>query len=243
MNTENECVRYAGLTQKGLDLWGFALRWAVWCYNRVPHARDSITPFQHLHKQKADVKHARVWGCPCFSHIVVSQQVKTPDKAKALSGIFLGRHEVDGLSSDGDLVLTRDGEIVSSAVTVFCEDWKLTKSPAVNSVAEMNQPQVIPSGKSVLVTVFDGISGILMSLKKAGRLDEFDLIVAIEIDGTARMISKAVIANLGIDIEVYRAITDVYELTKENLKAFGNITLFSGGPLCEDFSRNTPVPL
>ena len=146
------------------------------------------------------MKHARVWGCPCFSHIVVSQQVKTPDKAKALSGIFLGRHEVDGLSSDGDLVLTRDGEIVSSAVTVFCEDWKLTKSPAVNSVAELNQPQVIPSGKSVLVTVFDGISGILMSLKKAGRLDEFDLIVAVEIDGTARMISKAVIANLGIEI-------------------------------------------
>ena len=235
-------LRYAGLTQKGLDLWGFALRWAVWCYNRVPHARDSITPFQHLHKQKADVKHARVWGCPCFSHIVVSQQVKTPDKAKALSGIFLGRHEVDGLSSDGDLVLTRDGEIVSSAVTVFCEDWKLTKSPAVNSVAELNQPQVIPSGKSVLVTVFDGISGILMSLKKAGRLDEFDLIVAVEIDGTARMISKAVVANLGIDIEVYRAITDVYELTKENLKAFGNITLFSGGPLCEDFSRKRLLP-
>ena len=29
-------LRYAGLTQKGLDLWGFALRWAMWCYNGVP---------------------------------------------------------------------------------------------------------------------------------------------------------------------------------------------------------------
>ena len=81
-----------------------------------------------------------------------------------------------------------------------------------------------------------------MSLKKAGRLDEFDLVVAVEKDGTARMISKAVVANLGIDIEVYREIIDVYELTKENLKAFGNITLFSGGPLCEDFSRKRLLP-
>ena len=235
-------LRYAGLTQKGLDLWGYALKWAVWCYNRVPHARDSITPFQHLYKQMADVKHARVWGCPCFSHIVVSQQVKSPDKAKALQGLFLGRHEVDGLSSDGDMILTRDGEIISSALTVFCEDWKLKKSPAAESIAELNQPQEIPSGQSVLVSVFDGISGILMSLKKAGRLDEFDLVVAVEKDGTARMISKAVVANLGIDIEVYREIIDVYELTKENLKAFGNITLFSGGPLCEDFSRKRLLP-
>ena len=235
-------LRYAGMTHNGLNLWGYALKWAVWCYNRVPHARDSITPFQHLYNQKADVKHARVWGCPCYSHIVVSKQVKTPDKAKALEGIFLGRHEVDGLSSDGDMILTRDGEVISSAVTVFCEDWKLKKSPAAKSVAELNQSQKVPSGKSVILSVFDGISGIIMALKKVGRLDEFDLFVAIEIDGTARMISKAVLANLDVDIEVYREFTDVFELTKENIMAMGNITLFCGGPLCEDFSRKRLLP-
>ena len=144
------------------------------------------------------MKHARVWGCPCYSHIVVSKQVKTPDKAKALEGIFLGRHEVDGLSSDGDMILTRTGEVISSAVTVFCEDWKLKKTPAAKSVAELNQSQKVPSGKSVILSIFDGTSGIIMALKKAGRLDEFDLLVAIEIDGTARMISKAVLANLDV---------------------------------------------
>ena len=47
-------LRYAGMHHGGLNLWGFALKWAVWCYNRVPHARDSITPFRHLYKEKAD---------------------------------------------------------------------------------------------------------------------------------------------------------------------------------------------
>ena len=98
----------------------------------------------------------------CYSHIVVSTQVKT------LEGIFLGRHEVDGLSSDGDMILTREGEVISSAVTVFCEDWKLRKSPAANSVAELNQPQKVPNGKSVILSTFDGISCIIMALKKAG---------------------------------------------------------------------------
>ena len=29
----------------------------------------------------------------------------------------------------------------------------------------------------------------------------------------------------------------MFELTRETLEAFGNITLFCGGPLCEDFSQ------
>ena len=84
----------------------------------------------------------------------------------------VGRHEVDGLSSDGDMMLTRDGEIINSAVTVFCEDWKLKKSPAANTIGELNQPQKIPSGKSVIVSTFDGISCVIIALKKAGRLSQ-----------------------------------------------------------------------
>ena len=71
---------------------------------------------------------------------------------------------------------------------------------------------MIPSGKSVLLSVFDGISCIISSLKKNARLHEFDLLVAVELDGTARMISKAVLANLDVDIEVYREFTDVFGL-------------------------------
>ena len=141
------------------------------------------------------------------------------------------------------MMLTRDGEIINSAITVFCEDWKLKKSPAANKIGELNQPQNIPSGKPVIVSTFDGIGCVIIALKKAGRLSEFDLLVAIEIDGTARTISKALLANPDVDIEVYREFTDVFELTKETLEAFRNITLFCGVPMCEDFSRNGNTPI
>ena len=81
-----------------------------------------------------------------------------------------------------------------------------------------------------------------MALHKAGRLDEFDLYVAVEIDPNSRLMSKAVFAHLGIDIPVYREVTDVYDLTENILKKFGNIVLFSAGPLCEDFSRKKLEP-
>ena len=55
----------------------------------------------------------------------------------------------------------------------------------------------------VIVSTFDGMSCVIVALKKAGRPGEFDLLIAIEFGGTARMISKAVLANLDVDIGVY----------------------------------------
>ena len=43
--------------------------------------------------------------------------------------------------------------------------------------------------------------------------------------------SKAVFAHLGIDIPVYREVFDVYDLTENILKKFGNIVLFSAGDM------------
>ena len=86
--------------------------------------------FEHWFNEKPDVSKARVWGCPCYAHIVKERQGKAPDKPKAQEGTYLGRSEVDGKSSDGDMVLTRSGEIISSSVTYFSEDWDVKKSPA-----------------------------------------------------------------------------------------------------------------
>ena len=58
----------------------------------------------------------------------------------------------------------------------------------------------------------------------------------------ARMISRAVLANHSITIEVYRGITVVFDVTQEVLSAFGTITLLVAGPLCEDFSRKRLLP-
>lgn len=144
-------LRHSGMTKNGLDLWGYALKWSVWVYNRLPHGGDAITPFEHMTGEKPDLSKARVWGCPCYSHVVVSKQVKSPVKAKARQGIFLGLHEVDGLSTHGSIVLTRDGEIINSAVTIYCEDWKINVAPSEKEVLETHS-EVVPSGKRVLLS-------------------------------------------------------------------------------------------
>lgn len=230
-------LRYSGLVKDGLDLWGYALTYSVWCYNRVTHAGDTMTPYEHLNHEKPDVSHARVWGCPCFAHVSVSQQVKSPAKEKSLRGIFLGRHEVDGLTADGDMVLLSNGEIINSHTTSFCEDWKLMSSPAEAEEAESADDDVIPSGKRVIVSLFDGMSCLAEALHKNGTLQDYDLYVAVEIDEGATQLSKALFANLGLEIPVYRGFKDVRELTPEKLKALGTVVLLGAGPLCEDFSR------
>ena len=135
-------LRYAGLREQNLDLWWYALSYAVWCYNRVTHANDTVTPFEHRFQEEPDLKHAKVWGCPCFVRIPIDKQLKTPDKAKSQEGIFLGFHEIDGRSADGAMVLSRTGEVISGAVTVFDEHWKLKRAPA------SEQPEAPPAPKA-----------------------------------------------------------------------------------------------
>lgn len=138
-------LRYAGKAMKGLNLWHYALMHSVCCSNRVIHASDKITPCEHLYHEKPDLPHAKVWACPCFSHITVEQQAKPSTKAKVTEGIFWGRCEVDGLSTDGgDQVLTKSGEITNSAVTEFIEGWGTVRSPAARTTAEINSEVAAP---------------------------------------------------------------------------------------------------
>ena len=59
-------------TDRGVDdlaLWPFAVKHAVWLYNRVPNRVTGLTPIELLTKTKADHRdllRMHVWGCPTF---------------------------------------------------------------------------------------------------------------------------------------------------------------------------------
>ncbi len=70
-------------TDQGSDdilLWPFAVRHAVWIYNRVPNCQSGLTPLELLTKSKADHRdllHAHMWGCPA---IVLEPQLQNNKK-------------------------------------------------------------------------------------------------------------------------------------------------------------------
>jgi hypothetical protein len=85
-------------TDQGLDdilLWPFAVKHAVWIYNRVPNCQSGLTPLELLTKSKADrhdILRAHVWGCPA---IVLEPQLQNNKKLlkwnrRAQVGQFLG---------------------------------------------------------------------------------------------------------------------------------------------------------
>jgi hypothetical protein len=59
-------------TERGVDdiaLWPFAVKHAVWIYNRLPNRGTGMTPMELLTKNKADHRdllRTHVWGCPTY---------------------------------------------------------------------------------------------------------------------------------------------------------------------------------
>ncbi len=85
-------------TDRGSDdilLWPFAVKHAIWLYNRVPNRLSGLTPLELLMKTKADycdLLRAHVWGCPA---IVLEPQLQHDQKLpkwnrRAQVGHFLG---------------------------------------------------------------------------------------------------------------------------------------------------------
>ncbi len=70
-------------TDQGSDdilLWPFAVKHAVWIYNRVPNRQSGLTPLELLTKSKVDHRDllcAHVWGCPA---IVLEPQLQNNKK-------------------------------------------------------------------------------------------------------------------------------------------------------------------
>ena len=70
-------------TDRGSDdisLWPFAVKHAVWLYNRVPNRTSGLTPLELLTKSKADHRdllRCHVWGCLA---IVLEPQLQNDQK-------------------------------------------------------------------------------------------------------------------------------------------------------------------
>ena len=84
--------------EKGVDnlaLWPFAVKHAVWLYNRVPNRITGLTPIELLTKTKADHRdllRSHVWGCPTYVLDARLQDGKKIPKwnKRARIGQFLG---------------------------------------------------------------------------------------------------------------------------------------------------------
>ena len=51
-----------------ISLWPFAVKHAVWLYNRVPNYKSGLTPLELLTKQKADYLTSYVLMCGVVQH-------------------------------------------------------------------------------------------------------------------------------------------------------------------------------
>ena len=77
------------------SLWPFAVKHAVWLYNRIPNRLSGLTPLELITKSKADHRDllcSHVWGCPA---IVLEPQLQNDQKLpkwnrRACIGQFLG---------------------------------------------------------------------------------------------------------------------------------------------------------
>jgi hypothetical protein len=85
-------------TDQGSDdisLWPFAVKHAVWLYNRVPNHLSGLTLLESLKKSKADHRDLlclHVWGCPAIALDPKLQNDQKPPKwnRRACVGQFLG---------------------------------------------------------------------------------------------------------------------------------------------------------
>ena len=85
-------------SERGVDdlgLWGFAVKYAAWLYNRTPNRVSGLTPLELLTSEKAnhkDLLRAQVWGCPVYVLDAALQDGKKIPKwnRRARLGQFMG---------------------------------------------------------------------------------------------------------------------------------------------------------
>ena len=65
----HSALRWSERGTDDLRLWSFAVRHAVWLYNRLPNRTSGLTPYELLTKTRddhRDLLRTHVWGCPVF---------------------------------------------------------------------------------------------------------------------------------------------------------------------------------
>ena len=138
-NMLHATMRWPG--RKFLDLWPFAIQYAVWVHNRLPPNGAGWSPDELWSKQKAIHSHlprAHVFGCPVYVLDAKLQDGKKIPKwdSRARQGIFVGfsRHH----STSVPLILNPKTQHISPQYHVVFDD-DFSTVPAVSSELFRNQ--------------------------------------------------------------------------------------------------------
>jgi hypothetical protein len=121
-----------------LDLWPFAMSYAIWVHNRLPPGGYGACPLEIWSKQKithSELPRGHVFGCPVYVLDPALQDGKKIPKwdSKARQGIFVGFS--DEHSSLAPLVLNPKTQHISPQYHVIFDD-KFTTVPSLNSVEQ-----------------------------------------------------------------------------------------------------------
>ena len=124
----------AGLPKR---FWEHALRYAVWCTNRVPSRRLKTvgTPYAALHGHRPDVSRARIFGCLAHVYVPAAHRRKLDDRA--VLGVFLGMAE----NTKGyEFWVPESGQFLISRSAVFHEDRFLRDVPRIDPAVTLVPP-------------------------------------------------------------------------------------------------------
>ena len=123
--------------QTTLDLWPFAVDYAVFLWNRMPREKSKMSPLEIFYSTKStheDIRSARVWGCPAYVLEPTLQDGKKLPRWRPRSklGQFLGRSK-NHASSVGLIKNVATGG-VSAQFHVVYDDHFATRE--VNKIPE-----------------------------------------------------------------------------------------------------------
>jgi hypothetical protein len=110
-----------------LDLWPFAIDYAVYLWNRLPRSPSGLSPEELYYRTTSsheDLRNAKVWGCPTYVLDPTLQDGKKLPRWEPRSklGQFLGRSKVHA-GSVGLIKNTATGNISSQFHVVFDEHF------------------------------------------------------------------------------------------------------------------------
>ena len=145
----------AGLPKR---FWEHALRYAIWCANRVPSKRlgkAGNTPYGALVGRVPDVSMARIFGCLAHVYVPAAQRRKLDDRA--VLGVFLG---MAGDSKAYEFWIPETGQFLLSRSAVFHEQQFLRDAPRVDPAVTVipppgdllesaDDPSLFPTGQSL----------------------------------------------------------------------------------------------
>ena len=119
-------------TEMQTDLWPFAMKYAVWLWNRMPKQSSGLSPDEIFYNAKSDheeLRQAKVWGCPAYVLDPTLQDGKSLPRWNPRSklGQFLGRSDVHS-SNVGMIRNLQTGKVTPQFHVVYDNHFTTVKS-------------------------------------------------------------------------------------------------------------------